>query len=75
MTRHKRAGPMLVVEQEPKPVEEVSMRELSRDTSTIVARVREGRAQGRDSSSRKVARPSRRPEVTLDERARLADGP
>ena len=43
MTRYKRAGPMLVVEPEPKPVEEVSMRELSRDTSAIVARVREGR--------------------------------
>jgi prevent-host-death family protein len=34
---------MLVVEPEPKPVEEVSVRELSRDTSAILARVREGR--------------------------------
>jgi hypothetical protein len=31
VTRYKRAGPMLVIEPEPKAVEEVSMRELSRD--------------------------------------------
>src|SRR5213592_825528 len=34
---------MLVVEPEPKVVEEVSIRELSRDTSRVLERVREGR--------------------------------
>ena len=43
MTRYKRYGPMLVVEPPPKTVEEVSVRELSRDTSHVLARVAEGR--------------------------------
>ncbi len=43
MTRYKRYGQMLVVEPPPKAVEEVSVRELSRDTSGVLARVAEGR--------------------------------
>jgi prevent-host-death family protein len=43
MTRYKRYGPMLLVEPPPKTVEEVSVRELSRDTSGVLARVAEGR--------------------------------
>ena len=43
MTRYKRYGQMLVVEPPPKVIEEVSVRELSRDTSRVLARVREGR--------------------------------
>jgi prevent-host-death family protein len=43
MTRYKRYGQMLIVEPPPKVIEEVSVRELSRDTSRILARVREGR--------------------------------
>src|SRR5690349_5141224 len=46
---------MLVVEPEPKLVEEVSMRELSRDTSAIVSRVREGRRAIVTSRGRPVA--------------------
>jgi prevent-host-death family protein len=42
MARYKRYGPMLVVEPESKTVEEVSVRELSRDTSGILARVLAG---------------------------------
>jgi prevent-host-death family protein len=55
VTRYKRAGPMLVVEPEPKVVEEVSMRELSRDTSAVVSRVREGRRAIVTSRGRPVA--------------------
>jgi len=43
VTRYKRFGNMLVVEPPPKAVEEVSVRELSRDTSRILERVGEGR--------------------------------
>jgi prevent-host-death family protein len=43
MTRYKRFGRMLVVEPPPKTVEEISVRELSRDTSGILARVGQGR--------------------------------
>jgi prevent-host-death family protein len=43
MTRYKRYGQMLIVEPPPKVIEEVSVRELSRDTSRVLARVREGR--------------------------------
>ena len=43
MTRYKRYGQMLVVEPPTKVVEEVSVRELSRDTSGVLARVAEGR--------------------------------
>jgi hypothetical protein len=43
MTRYKKYGQTLVVEPEPKTVEEVSVRELSRDTSAVLQRVQEGR--------------------------------
>ena len=43
MTRYKRYGRMVVVEPPTKVVEEVSVNELSRDTSNVLARVREGR--------------------------------
>jgi prevent-host-death family protein len=43
VTRYKPYGQMLVVEPPPKTVEEVSVRELSRDTSGVLARVGEGR--------------------------------
>jgi prevent-host-death family protein len=39
VTRYKRFGDMLVVEPRPKTVEEVSVRELSRGTSAVLARV------------------------------------
>jgi prevent-host-death family protein len=42
MTRYKRYGQMLIVEPPQKAVDEVSVRELSRDTSRILARVGEG---------------------------------
>jgi prevent-host-death family protein len=42
MTRYKRFGQMLVVEPPPKVVEEVSVRELSRNTSHILNRVGHG---------------------------------
>ena len=42
MARYKRYGPMLVIEPESKSVEEVSVRELSRDTSGVLARVLAG---------------------------------
>src|SRR3954454_7112543 len=42
MARYKPYGPMLVVEPESKSVEEVSVRELSRDTSGVLARVLAG---------------------------------
>ena len=43
MTRYKQYGQMLVIEPPPKVVEEVSVRELSRDTSSVLARVAKGR--------------------------------
>ena len=43
MTRYKQYGQMLVIEPPPKAVEEVSVRELSRDTSSVLARLVEGR--------------------------------
>ena len=43
MTRYKQYGQTLVVEPPPKVVEEVSVRELSRDTSSVLARVVMGR--------------------------------
>ncbi len=43
MTRYKPYGQMLVVEPPPKVVEEVPVRELSRDTSGVLARVAQGR--------------------------------
>ena len=43
MTRYKKYGQMLVIEPPPKTVEEVSVRELSRDTSGVLARLAEGR--------------------------------
>jgi prevent-host-death family protein len=43
MTRYKPFGQMLVVEPPTKVVEEVSVRELSRDTSRILDRVGKGR--------------------------------
>ena len=43
MTRFKRFGQLLVVEPPPRVVEEVPINELSRDTSRVLARVREGR--------------------------------
>jgi prevent-host-death family protein len=46
---------MLLIEPEPKVVEEVSMRELSRDTSAVVSRVREGRRAIVTSRGRPVA--------------------
>jgi prevent-host-death family protein len=42
MARYKRFGDMLVVEPPRKTVEEVTARELSRDTSAVLARVRAG---------------------------------
>lgn len=42
MARYKRFGDMLVVEPTRKAVEEVSVRELSRSTSAVLARVRAG---------------------------------
>lgn len=43
MPYYKPIGQMLVVEPPAKLVEEVSIRELSRDASGVIARVREGR--------------------------------
>jgi prevent-host-death family protein len=43
MARYKRFGNMLVVEPQPKAVEEVTVTDLSRDTSAVLARVRAGR--------------------------------
>jgi prevent-host-death family protein len=43
VTRYKQYGQMLVIEPPPKAVEEVSVRELSRDTSSVLARLVEGR--------------------------------
>jgi prevent-host-death family protein len=43
MTHYKKYGQTLVVEPEPRTVEEVSVRELSRDTSRILGQVAEGR--------------------------------
>ncbi len=42
MARYKRFGDMLVVEPPSRAVEEVSVRELSRSTSVVLARVRAG---------------------------------
>jgi prevent-host-death family protein len=41
--RYKPAGRLLAIEPKPRIVEEVSARELSRDTSGVLARVAEGR--------------------------------
>ena len=41
--RYKRYGELLTVDPPPKIVEEVSVRDLSRDTSRVLARVRQGR--------------------------------
>jgi prevent-host-death family protein len=43
VTHYKRFGQMLVVEPAPRIVEEVSVRELSRGTSGVLARVAQGR--------------------------------
>jgi prevent-host-death family protein len=43
VTRYKRYGQMLVVEPPTKVVEEVAIRELSRETSEVLKRVRDGR--------------------------------
>jgi prevent-host-death family protein len=42
VTHYRKYGQTLVVEPEPKVVEEVSVRELSRDTSRVLQRVQEG---------------------------------
>jgi prevent-host-death family protein len=42
MARYKQHGDMLVVDPRPKAVEEVSVRELSRETSSVLARVKAG---------------------------------
>jgi len=43
MTPYKRFGQLLVVEPAPKVMEEVSVRDLNRDTSAVLSRVGEGR--------------------------------
>ncbi len=43
MTRYKPAGPLLAIEGPSDAIDEVSMRELSRDTSGVLARVCGGR--------------------------------
>jgi prevent-host-death family protein len=43
VTRYKRYGQMVVVEPPTKIVEEVAIRDLSRETSEVLKRVREGR--------------------------------
>jgi prevent-host-death family protein len=42
MARYKPFGALLVVDPPPKVVEEVTVRELSRDTSAVLARVQDG---------------------------------
>src|SRR5215211_6974843 len=42
MTRYKRYGPMVVIEPPTKFLAEVPIRELSRDTSAVLKRVRQG---------------------------------